>query len=111
MQYVKIAKVADFDGVRVRTFKILARTVGVVKDPDGTFYAIEFDCKHQNANLGTGQIRGDVVTCPRHGWTYNIRSGVCLNQRSAPLRRYALKIEDEDIYVSLRPTQDDGCCS
>ncbi len=103
MQYIKIAKIGDFASVRIKTFTILARTVGVVKEPDGSFYAIEFSCKHQNANLATGFIRGDIATCPRHGWAYNIRTGQCVNQKSAPLRPYACKVEGEDIYISLTP--------
>lgn len=105
MQYIKVAKTGDFDSVRIRTFTILARIVGVVKDRDGSFYAIEFGCKHQNANLDTGCIRGDVATCPRHGWIYNIRTGECLNQRSAPLRRYGLKVEGENILITMRPIE------
>lgn len=103
MHYIKVARTGDFNSVRIKTFTILARTVGVVKNPDGSFYAIEFSCKHQNANLATGCIRGDIVTCPRHGWIYDIRTGQCLNQKSAPLRPYGLKIEGDDIFISMVP--------
>ena len=106
MQFVKIAKVEDFERRRCKSFSILARKVGIFKDPDGSFYAIEVSCKHQNADLTTGRIKGDTVTCPRHGWEYNIRTGECLNHTSAPLRRYACKVEDGHVFVSLTPLTD-----
>lgn len=106
MQFIRIAKVSDFDKIRCRSYTVLARKVGVFKEPDGSFYAIEAACKHQNADLTTGAIRGDVATCPRHGWQYNLRTGACLNQDSAPLRRYGCKVENGDIYITLLPIED-----
>lgn len=103
VDYIKLAKVSDFDAVRIRSYRVLARNVGIVKDPDGSFYATEISCKHQNADLTTGRFVGDKVTCPRHGWVYDIRSGECLNHESTPLRRYGLQIDGEDILVSVKP--------
>lgn len=103
MQYIRIAKVSDFDRRRMRSYTVLGRKVGIVRDRDGTFFATEVSCKHQNADLSTGHIRGDIVTCPRHGWTYNIRTGECLNHDSAPLRRYGLEVEGEEILLSTMP--------
>ena len=106
MQFVRVAKVSDFDKVRIKSYQLLGKYVGVVKEPDGSFYAIEIACKHQNADLTTGTFKGDIVTCARHGWTYNIRTGQCLNQPAAVLRRHALTVEGEDILVSLHPIEE-----
>jgi len=106
MQYVKIAKVSDFDGVRFRKYTILARNLAIFKDEEGGFFATEISCKHQNWDLTTGKFEGDIVTCPRHGWVYNIRTGDCLNQDSTRLRKYDVRVEGDDIYISLVPVED-----
>jgi nitrite reductase/ring-hydroxylating ferredoxin subunit len=106
-QFIKLAKLSEFASRRMKSFQILGKFVAIVKDHDGSFYATEIACKHNNADLTTGQFRGDVVTCPRHGWVYNIRTGECLNQPSTPLRRHALKIQGGDIYVSVAPIEHD----
>lgn len=98
-----MAKTSDFNGLRFRGYTLLGRRVAIFREADGTFYASEVSCKHQNADLLTGQIEGDIVTCPRHHWKYNLKTGECLTHNSARLRRHALKIEGEDIYVSLSP--------
>ncbi len=103
MKYVKIASISDFEHRRFKVFTILAKKVGVFREANGELFAIELVCKHQNWDLSTGRIEGNVCTCPRHGWQYDLRTGECLNHDSAPLRRYGLKCEGEDIYVTLRP--------
>lgn len=104
-QFVKIATVHDFRDTRIKSFSILARPVAIIKDPDGTFWATEIGCKHNNFDLTNGKFVGDEVRCPRHGWVYNIRSGQCLNQKSAPLRRHTLEQRGDDLYVSLHPQE------
>jgi nitrite reductase/ring-hydroxylating ferredoxin subunit len=98
--------VHDFRGVRIKSFRILARLVAIVRDPDGTFWATEIACKHQNADLATeGRWEGDLVTCTRHFWKYDLRSGRCLNQNSPPLRRHDLKRIGDELHVSVHPIE------
>lgn len=104
-RYVKIAKVSDFDGVRYRKYKLLARNVAIFRDPDGSFFATEISCKHQNWDLTTGKFEGDIVTCPRHQWVYNVRTGDCLTHESTRLRKYGLRVEDDDVYITLLPVE------
>lgn len=105
---VRLAKVTDFETIRVRSYRLLARPVGIFRDPDGTFRAMEVACKHENADLTTGHIKGDLVTCPWHGWKYNLRTGECLWGGTGRLRPYKLEVRGEDIYVSLRPVDPDS---
>ena len=104
-KYVKIAKVSDFAGVRYKKFSILARNVAIFKDANGDFFATEISCKHQNWDLTTGKFDGDIVTCPRHGWIYNVRTGDCLTHESTRLRKYGLRIEGDDILITLLPIE------
>ena len=105
MQYIKIARVDDFKGARFRKFKVLARNVAIFREPDGSFFATEISCKHQNWDLTTGKFDGDCVTCPRHGWKYNVKTGECLNHDSTPLRRYGLKVEEGVIFITTTPAE------
>jgi nitrite reductase/ring-hydroxylating ferredoxin subunit len=104
-EYVRLGSVGDFQGVRIKSYRMLGRLVGIVREPDGTFWATEIACKHQNADLTTGRFEGDEVTCPRHGWKYDIRTGQCLNQNSAPLRRHHLRRIGDELHVSVHPIE------
>ncbi|SHO45611.1 Rieske (2Fe-2S) protein [Desulfopila aestuarii] len=106
MDYVKIARVADFATTRIKSYTLLGKKVAILQLEDGSFLAIEASCKHQGADLTTGELRGTVATCPRHQWMYDLASGECLNHDSLPLRKYGLRVEGETILVSLRPIEE-----
>ena len=99
MQYLKVAKISDFSSKRYIVFTYLTRAIAVIKNSDDSFYAIEATCKHQNANLLVNGMQGDIAVCPRHGWTYNMRTGECLTEAWGKLRKYPMKVEDGIIYV------------
>ena len=86
----------------------MGRLVGIIKREDGSFFAVEASCKHQGADLLTDFEGGQVAICPRHKWEYDLESGQCLNHKSLPLKRYQLKMEGENILVSLLPQSSDA---
>src|ERR1044071_7919934 len=42
---------------------------------DGTIYAFGDSCRHEGGPLSAGVLIDETVTCPWHGWTYNVRTG------------------------------------
>ncbi len=103
MEFIKIATVNDFREKNIISYNLIGKCIGVVRKEDGNFFATEVGCKHQRADLTKGEIKGLIVTCHRHGWQYDLESGKCLNHDSADLRKYPLKIENDEIYISLQP--------
>lgn len=65
----------------------------------GNFYVIENVCKHRGGSLGEGEIHEEDVTCPWHGWVYNIKTGNCLNVPGVMVETYKVKVEGEKILV------------
>jgi len=103
LDYVKAAHVNDFRDKRIVSVSILGKKIGIIKERDAEFYAIEVGCKHMGADITKGHISGDIATCPRHGWKFNLRTGECLNHNAPVLRRYGLNIEGEVILVTTQP--------
>ena len=63
--------------------------------------AIEDACNHAGASLSEGDREGDCVTCPMHGYAFDIATGrllrplgLCGDQRTLVAR-----IEGEDVVV------------
>ncbi len=106
MEMIRIASVHDIKKGSVKSYKIMAKPVGVFRDKNGAFRAMEVGCKHELADLTQGQMRGDIVTCPWHGWKYNLRTGECTWGGTACLRPHALEVRGEDIYISMHPVDD-----
>lgn len=72
---------------------------------DGEFFALDGVCPHQGGPLGKGELRGCVVTCPWHGWQFDVRSGQ--HQTSASVRQqgFEVRVENDDVMV-LVPDED-----
>ena len=103
-QMVRAARAADLDGAPFKAISLLSKRVAIFRTADGGYTAREMSCKHQGADLTAGLFDGGAVTCPRHGWRYDLATGACLNQPlSPPLRRHAVRVEGDEIWVSLRP--------
>ena len=66
---------------------------------DGTFYALDGVCPHAGGPLAEGTLRGTVITCPWHGWQFDVCNGQnCLNARiTHPC--FAVKVEGDDVFV------------
>jgi renierapurpurin 18,18'-hydroxylase len=50
----------------------------LVRTQDGEIYALEDRCAHRQVPLHMGVVRGEVLQCSYHCWTYD-RTGKCVN--------------------------------
>jgi nitrite reductase/ring-hydroxylating ferredoxin subunit len=66
---------------------------------DGRLHALDGVCPHQGGPLGKGALRGCVVTCPWHGWQFDVRTGQHLTNRSVQHFTFPVKVEGRDILV------------
>lgn len=102
-RFLRVGRTDDLDGVAGEVRTLLGKAVRFWLDAEGQWQAMEMVCRHQNEDLSRGQREGDIVTCPRHGWRYDLTTGECLTEGWAGLRRYAVKVEGGDLFVSTRP--------
>ena len=74
----------------------------LVVNLDGTLYAWDGTCTHEEADLSTGFLLGDRVTCPLHLSQFDLTNGEAVTPPATqPLRRYIVKIENEEVYVEV----------
>ena len=67
----------------------------------GEVYATSNACPHAGAPLSGGTCRGELVTCPRHGWLFNVRTGACLTQTMYAVKTYPTRVEDGVVWVGV----------
>jgi 3-phenylpropionate/trans-cinnamate dioxygenase ferredoxin subunit len=71
---------------------------------DGTLYAIEDRCSHDNGPLAEGEFDPDrcTVECPRHGSLFDIKTGRPLTLPAyVPVDTFPVIIEDETIKLEV----------
>ena len=67
----------------------------------GTLHAVDGVCPHQGGPLGRGELDDAVVTCPWHGWQFDVREGRCLTNATIRQQRWNVMVEKEAIYVDV----------
>ena len=68
---------------------------------DGQFHAIDGVCPHQGGPLGKGCLSGGIVTCPWHGWQFDVRTGTSLLRPSLKQASFTVRVEGDTIQVSI----------
>lgn len=67
---------------------------------DDTWHALDGICPHQGGPLGKGKLAGCIVTCPWHGWQFDVATGQHQASKSIVHPRWRVKCEAGQIYVS-----------
>ena len=82
--------------VQVRNHAIALFNMG------GAFYALDNTCPHQGGPLGEGYLEANgVISCPWHGWTFDLKTGVSPIDPDVRVACYPVRIVDGDILIDL----------
>ena len=96
-----VGRIADFEKDRGRMVVVAGRHVALFRIGD-ELYAIDNLCLHRAGPLCDGQIDGNgVVTCPWHGWSYEIRTGTLVQDPRVGVSKHDVSIEDGLVSVRL----------
>lgn len=68
---------------------------------DGRFYAVESKCLHRGGPLGEGDLEGTTLTCPWHGWQYDVTTGRHLLDPSVGVRSFHVVVEGDEVKIDV----------
>ena len=68
---------------------------------DGKVHAMDHICPHQGGPLAEGGLDGTIVTCPWHGWSFDVISGACTFNPAISQQTFKVKEEGDDIFVEV----------
>ena len=69
---------------------------------DGTFYAVEDVCTHDDGPLGEGTLVGREVECPRHGGRFDVTTGRATRMPAVvPVRTFPVRVEGDAVYIEV----------
>ena len=68
----------------------------VIANVDGRYYAVNGLCEHAGARLSGGELNGCRLTCPLHGWTFDVSDGRIVKPplASRRIQRYTVRVTD-----------------
>lgn len=100
-QFIRVAAEADVPAGSMHRIEHNGRFY-LLANVEGTVYAVDDMCTHEDASLYKGSLHGDCVKCPLHGSRFRLATGEALDDPAEiALNTYAVKLEDGDILVAI----------
>lgn len=98
MDRIKIASMSELVNSRRLIKRILGRSYLIQLTGDKV-RVFRYICGHQGADLTSSKVEGNVVTCPKHGWQYNVETGECVQPGGEPLKEIECEVVEGEVYM------------
>ena len=100
MAFVRTVKVGEVPPGKIRELHVEGKALAVA-NVGGKIYAVNNTCLHRGGPLGQGALEGKVVTCPWHGWQFDVTNGKVVQNPAAGVDCYPTEVRGEDIFVDI----------
>lgn len=99
MSFEKLCSLSDLSIGQGKEFLLNGKILAIFKLSENEVRAMEGMCAHQGGPIAQGQIHGSCVTCPWHGWQYDVRSGVNLISQKQMLATFPVEVRAGEVWV------------
>lgn len=74
--------------------------ISLFRDDDGTYYALDDTCSHEDASLADGWVEAGEVECPLHATRFCLSTGepMCL-PATRPVVAHRVEVRDGEVYL------------
>ena len=101
MDFTVVGKISDFVSGSGQMVVVSGRHVALFRLGD-QFHALDNMCLHRGGPLCDGHIDGNaVVTCPWHGWSYEISTGTMVQDPRVGVSRHEVRVDGDHVSVRL----------
>jgi nitrite reductase/ring-hydroxylating ferredoxin subunit len=91
-QWRDVMAVADIAEGEVMRVDCPTRTVFVYREGED-YKVYDSHCPHQVTNIPQLALEGLTLTCPKHQWKFDIRTGACIEKGKHPLKSFETQVE------------------
>jgi nitrite reductase/ring-hydroxylating ferredoxin subunit/Fe-S cluster biogenesis protein NfuA len=68
---------------------------------EGKVMAFRNQCSHMGMPLDGGLVDGSVITCPWHGFRFDLSTGECITAPHVQLELFPVRVEDQRVWVRV----------
>ena len=102
---IRICSVEEVPKGSVVSASVDGTPLVIVHAEDDAFYAIYDECSHAQVALSEGELDDCTLECWLHGSRFDLRTGQPTGlPATEPVPIYPVEVRDDDIYVSLTPS-------
>ena len=100
IELTRVARQDEIPPGEGKSFVVAGKTIAVF-NVGGSFHAIDGVCPHKKGPLAEGPLEGRIVTCPWHGWEFDVTSGQLQHDEKIRLACFKLHLEGGDILIEM----------
>ncbi len=89
----KVVAVEEVPMEETQYLEVDGRHLFVYRTPE-SIQVYDSRCPHQVTDIPHLALDGGQLTCPKHGWAFDIATGVCVEKGNRPLNRFQHKEEN-----------------
>jgi nitrite reductase/ring-hydroxylating ferredoxin subunit len=98
--FITVARVGELPPRQGRQITVDGRWIAIF-NVDGSYHAVDATCLHRGGPLAEGHLRGCVVTCPWHGWQFDVSTGALVQDPTVGVTRHETRIVGDAVQVRL----------
>jgi nitrite reductase/ring-hydroxylating ferredoxin subunit len=98
--FITIAKTSDLQPGQMKAFQVNGQSI-LIANWQGTFFATQDLCTHDDGVLGDGELVDGAIECPRHGARFDLKTGRGTMPAMFPIKTFPVKIEGDTICVAF----------
>jgi len=98
--FFRAAKSSEIPVGTIHEFQLEGKIIAIA-NVEGKFHGISNTCLHRGGPLGQGTLQGAVVTCPWHGWSYDVTSGKLSHNQAAGVPCYTVEVRGDELFVEI----------
>ncbi len=100
--FLDIGAVEDIPRQAARLVKTHAGCIAIFRNAEDKVFALDDTCPHKGGPLSNGIQHGESVTCPLHGWVFDLNTGMAQGADEGAVRTYAVVVKDGRILLDRR---------
>jgi nitrite reductase (NADH) small subunit len=97
---VSAAKISEVPNFGKKVVSVAGREILLV-NVKGKISAVENECPHQGSPLNAAVVKDGYISCPRHGYRFNLSDGRCADHPEFVLAVFPVQLNGDEILVEL----------
>ena len=101
LTYTAVASAAEIQPGRTKRILLDGHPV-LLANVDGSYYAVDDMCTHEDASLSLGCLKGEMVSCTLHGSRFSVITGQPAEEPATePLKTWPVRLQDGKIMLGV----------
>lgn len=103
--WIDIASLNDIPKRGARVVKTRFGCIAIFRTHSDEVFAMDDACPHKLGPLSEGIVHDTSVTCPLHGWVFDLNTGQAKGQEDGRVTTYGIRVENGQILLDATKIQ------